>query len=134
PARFAYLAPEQCSGAEHAYNRGDVYSLGAILFESLAGSTPFIGETAADVMMRQIEEPPPPLSSFRTDVPAWLEPVILKATAKNPDARYASIDEFVNDLSSAGEAPVQPAAAAAPGNDLWKTAFVVLAGISILTV
>jgi serine/threonine protein kinase len=133
PDRFSYLAPEQCSGAEHADDRGDVYSLGAILYESVAGSRPFIGETASEVMMRQIEEPPPPLSSFRSDLPAWLEPVILKAMAKNPDARYRSVDEFVNDLSSAGEAPIAVAAAEAP-NNLWKTAFVVLAGISILTV
>lgn len=133
PERFAYLAPEQCSGAEEADGRGDIYSLGAILYESVAGSRPFVGETASDVMMAQIEEPPPPLSSFRTDLPAWIEPVILKAMAKNPDARYQTVDDFVNDLSSAGTAPVA-AAVADSSNNLWKTAFVVLAGISILTV
>jgi len=134
PGRYAYLAPEQCSGAEQADSRGDIYSLGSILYESVAGAGPFAGETASEVMMRQIEEPPPPLSSFRTDLPAWLEPVILKAMAKNPDARYQTVDEFVNDLSSAGTAPVAAAAAGDSPNNLWKTAFVVLAGISILTV
>lgn len=133
PERFAYLAPEQCSGAEYADPRGDVYSLGAILYESLVGSKPFTGETASDVMMRQIDEPPPPLSSFRSDLPAWLEPVILKAMAKNPDLRYQSVDEFVNDLSSAGVVQAAAAAPLEPQNNLWKTAFVVLAGISVLT-
>lgn len=131
--RFAYLAPEQCSGAENADNRGDVYSLGAILYESLAGAKPFTGDTASHVMMRQIDEPPPPLSSFRTDLPAWIEPVILKAMAKNPDARYQTVDHFVNDLSSAGVIPATAASGGEPQNNLWKTAFVVLAGISLLT-
>jgi len=135
PSSFAYLAPEQCSGSEEADRRGDVYSLGAILFEMLSGSAPFLGETPSEVMMRQIEEPPPPLSSFRQDLPAWLEPVLLKAMAKNPDARYQSIDEFVNDLSSAALLPAGAAVGAVDGsNNIWKTAFVVLAGISLLTV
>lgn len=134
PARFAYLAPEQCSGAEQADNRGDIYSLGVILYQALAGSTPFQGETASELMMRQIEEPPPPLSSFRDDLPAWLEPVILQAMAKNPEARYQTVDAFVNDLTNASAIPSAVAASADAGNNLWKTAFVVLAGISLLTV
>ena len=134
PARFDYLAPEQCSGAEHADSRGDIYSLGAILYHSLAGSPPFVGDSASDVMMRQIEEPPPPLSSFRTDLPAWIEPVILQAMAKNPDARYQTVDALVNDLANASAFPTAAAATAESANNLWKTAFVVLAGISLLTV
>ena len=134
PARFAYLAPEQCSGAEIADNRGDIYSLGVVLYESLAGSIPFVGETASEIMMRQIEEPPPPLSSFRDDLPAWIEPVILQAMAKNPDARYQTVDAFVNDLANASAVPSAVAATADGANNLWKTAFVVLAGISLLTI
>jgi serine/threonine protein kinase len=134
PARFAYLAPEQCSGAEHSDNRGDVYSLGVLLYQALAGATPFVGETASDMMMRQIEEPPPPLSSFRTDLPAWLEPVILQAMAKNPDSRYQTVDALVNDLANASTVPTAVAATAEGANNLWKTAFVVLAGISLLTI
>lgn len=134
PARFAYLAPEQCSGAEHADARGDIYSLGAILYEALAGSSPFVGESASDVMMRQIEEPPPPLSSFRTDLPAWIEPVILQAMAKNPDARYQSVDAFVSDLANSSAVPTAVVPEPAGANNLWKTAFVVLAGISMLTI
>lgn len=134
PGRFAYLAPERCSGSEEADGRGDIYSLGVILYQMLAGSVPFAGETAGEVMLRQIDEPPPPLSSFRTDLPAWIEPVILQAMAKDPDARYRSVDAFVNDLSNASAVPTAVVADAEGQNNLWKTAFVVLAGISLLTV
>lgn len=134
PERFSYLAPEQCSGVEHADNRGDIYSLGAILYHALAGMPPCVGESASEVMMRQIEEPPPPLSSFRTDLPAWIEPVILQAMAKNPDSRYQTVDAFVNDLANASAVPTVITADTEGPNNLWKTAFVVLAGISLLTV
>lgn len=134
PSRFAYLAPERCSGSEEPDGRGDIYSLGVILYEMLAGSVPFTGETAGEVMLRQIDEPPPPLSSFRQDLPAWIEPVILKAMAKDPDARYQFVDQFVTDLSSASVGSSDPLSAANGANNIWKTAFVVLAGISLLTV
>ena len=136
-SRFAYLSPEQCSGSETVDARGDVYSLGAILFEMLAGERPFNGETPTEVMMRQIEEPPPPLSAFRQDLPESLEPVILRAMAKDPDLRYQPAHEFAADLGSAMAGQPIAAAAAPTGentNNIWKTAFVVLVGISLLTI
>jgi len=137
PARFAYLAPEQCSGGEAADGRGDIYSLGAILFEMLAGERPFTGETPTEVMMRHIEEPPPPLSAFGQDLPPAIEPVILRAMAKDPDARYQTADEFAADLGNALAGQPVAAAVAVSGestNNIWKSAFVVLVGISLLTI
>ena len=135
PARFAYLSPEQCSGAETVDSRSDVYSIGVILFEMLAGERPLTGETPTEVMMRHIEEPPPPLSAFRQDLPESLEPVILRALAKDPDARYQTAGEFAADLdlAMAGQPLVAAATAGESGNNIWKTAFVVLVGISLLT-
>lgn len=133
--RFAYLAPEQCAGSDAVDSRGDIYSLGVILFEMLAGSQPFTGTTPTDVMMRHIEEPPPPLSAFRQDLPPAIEPVVIKALAKNPDARYQTADEFIDDLSlAAAGQPLAAAAAPESNNNIWKTAFVVLVGVSLLTI
>lgn len=134
-ADFAYLAPEQCSGGE-ADRRSDIYSLGVIGYEMLAGEPPFTGERPADVMMKHTEELPAPLSAFRSDLPPAIEPVLLKALAKDPDLRYQTAGEFSEDLSlvAANRPALGAAAAAANGNNIWKTAFIVLAGISLLSV
>jgi serine/threonine protein kinase len=133
---FAYLAPEQCSGADQADARSDVYSLGAIAYEMLAGEPPFSGERPSDVMLKHTEEAPPPLSAFRHDLSPAIEPVLLKALAKDPELRYQTAGEFADDLTRVSEG--QPALAGAPtggeANNIWKTAFIVLAGISLLSV
>lgn len=133
--RFAYLAPEQCQGSDVADHRGDIYSLGCIVYEMLSGSKPFVGATPTEVMMKQIEEPAAPLSAYRQDVPPAIEPAVIKAMSKDPDSRYQSVDEFIADLSAANSVPATAVAAAAAGNsNIWKTAFVVLTGVSLLTV
>lgn len=133
PKRFSYLAPEQCSGSEVSDARGDVYSLGVVLFEMLAGVPPFTGETPTEVMMHHNDDAPPPLSAFRQDLPAAIEPVILKALAKDPNARYQTAAEFSADLNNATSAGPMPAAVRESSNNIWKTAFVVLVGVSLLT-
>jgi serine/threonine protein kinase len=133
-ADFAFLAPEQCSGADVADARSDVYALGVVAYEMLAGEPPFTGARPSDVMLKHTEEAPPPLSAFRSDVPPAIEPVLLKALAKDPELRYQTADEFAGDLMRVAEG--RPALAAVDGSDannIWKTAFIVLAGISLLS-
>jgi serine/threonine protein kinase len=134
-ADFAYLAPEQCSGADAADARSDVYALGVVAYEMLAGEPPFTGERPSDVMLKHTEEAPPPLSAFRSDVPPTIEPVLLKALAKDPELRYQTAGEFAEDLARVAEGQPALAAAAAgtDSNNIWKTAFIVLAGISLLS-
>ncbi len=136
--RIRYLSPEQCVDPLNADARSDIYSLGVIFYEMLAGEPPFIGENTGELMLKHAQEPPPPLSSFRQDLSPEIEPVILQALAKNPDMRHQSAVELIDDLNHVtriiGTAPVA-AAKAEPGsvNNLWKTAFIVLAGISLLS-
>lgn len=132
-ADLAYLSPEQCSGAEFPDQRSDVYSLGVILYEMLAGERPFVGETAADLMRKHAEEPPPPLAAFRSDLAPGVEPIVVKALSKDPAMRFQSADDFAEALGLQ-QVALNSAPAATPVNNLWKTAFVVLAGISLLSV
>ena len=88
-----YMSPEQAQGLK-IDARSDVYSLGILLFEMLTGHVPFEAETPLAVLFKQIQEPPPPLSIVRPDLPYQLEPVLLKALTKNPNDRFASIADF----------------------------------------
>ena len=119
-----FTAPEVVNGVP-ANERSDVYSLGAVLFTMLAGEPPFAQNESLE------ELPPPPLSSVRTDLPPDLEPSILTALAKNPEMRYQTVAEFAQHLDGVSAQPASTAAAQG-NNNLWKTAFIVLAGIAIL--
>jgi serine/threonine-protein kinase len=136
-----YVAPEQISATFEPDQRSDIYSLGVILYEMLAGEVPFTAETSEELLTKQAENPPPPFSAFRSDLPEGLEPVVLRALANNPEIRYQNVNEFAEDLakfskdSDVAELAAAPKANSATAtNNIWKTAFVVLAGISLLAV
>ncbi|MBV8882309.1 MAG: protein kinase [Planctomycetaceae bacterium] len=101
-----YMAPEQVRGRSHEISpRTDVYALGAMLYELVAGHPPFSGETLLELYEKILNDEPAPLRRFRPDAPADLDTIARKALAKEPGFRYPSAAEFAEDLRrhAAGE-------------------------------
>jgi hypothetical protein len=89
-----YVAPEQIL-AQDLDHRVDVYSLGCLLYECLAGETPFRRPREEQVLHAHIQDPPPSLTAVRPDLPPAIDGVIAKALAKKPEERHASCGELV---------------------------------------
>jgi serine/threonine-protein kinase len=94
----AYMSPEQGVGEPGLDGRTDIYALGCVLYEMLAGTPPFQGPTAQAIRARHATDPVPPLRTVRTTVPVWVEAAITKALAKVPADRWQSVDELLAHL------------------------------------
>ncbi len=113
-----YMSPEQCRGGA-IDGRADIYSMGVVLYEMLAGSPPFDGDTAIAVALKHVNEPPPPLRQFNPNVSEAVAAVIHRALEKSPSQRFRTAQEFSHALlKAAGLAPMQPGlpAAVAPSS------------------
>ena len=102
-----YMAPEMLRG-EGAGESADLYALGIVAYELLAGRAPFSGTNTPAVMYAHVHTPPPPLRSIRPELPPAIEAVISRQLAKRPDARYRSAREFVGALREAARSQQQP--------------------------
>jgi serine/threonine protein kinase len=92
-----FMSPEQCRGIK-VDHRTDLYSAGATYFYLLTGKYPFDGKTAIDVINKQVSEPLPNLYLLKPELPVWTVRMIEKLMKKNPDERYQSAVEVVNEL------------------------------------
>jgi eukaryotic-like serine/threonine-protein kinase len=95
-----YLSPEQAQG--HAVTAAsDLYSIGVMLYEMLAGRLPFEGESAVAIALKHLSEQPAPISQLRPDVHPALEAVVMAALAKDPAQRWQTADDFAEGLEAA---------------------------------
>jgi len=88
-----YMSPEQGQG-EKVDHRTDIYSLGIVLYELITGDVPFRADTPMAIVIKHISAPMPMPHQVNPDIPDYLEAIILKATAKNPDDRYQTAEEM----------------------------------------
>lgn len=95
----AYMSPEQALGDRARIGEAsDIYALGAVLYECLAGKAPFAGKPLAQLLKAVIEEEPIPIRKLNPGVPRDLEVICLKAMAKRPEDRYPTVQAFAEDL------------------------------------
>ena len=110
----AYMSPEQAAGSRTVDARSDVYGLGCVLYEMLAGEPPFTGPTAQAIMARSITEPHRPLRAIREAIPQFVEQVVATALAKSPADRYASAAQFGAALTASAPTPTATPTIAIP--------------------
>lgn len=135
----AYMAPEQAEG-KSVDQRTDIYALGLILYEIYTGEQAMRGETPVAVVMKQIQETPPPPSQVLPALPSEIEKAILKCLAKDPAKRFQSVDEL--ELALTRKPEEQPAEATASVQvaplpvhlALWQRADYYLLGCGLLGV
>jgi len=127
---MAYLSPEQVSG-EPADHRADIYALGVMAYEMLAGRAPFTGATPTAVMMKRLAGPPEPLRGVRREVPAALASLVDACLAADPNERIqnaADVARAVSGQSGASGAPL----ARPPGDHMHRPALVRRMAIGLL--
>jgi eukaryotic-like serine/threonine-protein kinase len=127
-----YMAPEQASADPNLDHRVDIYALGVVAYELLAGRAPFTGHTAQEVLAAHMTRPPEPIRNFRSNVSPAVETIVLRCLEKHPADRWQSTAELVNQLEplatpSGGMTPtstlpvsaVRPPSARAGGPPNW---------------
>lgn len=111
-----YMSPEQASGERQIDARADIYALGTLLFEMLAGEAPHTGPTPQSVMSRVITTEARAVTSVRPLVPAYIAAAVAKALARDPALRFGTVDAFVAALQPG--APHGSIAARAPAGNV----------------
>ncbi len=111
-----YMSPEQSVGEADLDGRSDLYALGSVLYEMLAGEPPYTGSTAQAIIAKRFREPVPRITTLRDSVPQGLETALNRLLAKAPADRFATAEEF----SAALQAPAEPGVARPAGiEEFW---------------
>jgi serine/threonine-protein kinase len=97
-----YMSPEQMRSSRNVDARSDIWALGTVLYEALAGVAAFDSETMPELCARIMTEPPPPLRQHRGDLPPGLEEALMLSLEKDPAARYQDVAQFAAALAPYG--------------------------------
>jgi serine/threonine-protein kinase len=91
---YAYMSPEQARVSKEATEHSDQYALGVVLYECVTGVRPFQGSAPYELLHAIVHDSPAPPSKRRADVPAAFDAMVMRAMARSPDDRFASVDEL----------------------------------------
>ena len=115
-----YMSPEQAACDRDVDGRSDLYALGCVLYEMLAGQPPFTGPTLESITRQHLIAEPPPVTNLRPAVPASVLAALQRALAKNPADRFNPVAQFADALR-AGESAAAPASASPPPRPLPRS-------------
>ena len=101
-----YMSPEQAAADLAIDGRSDIYSLGCVLYEMLAGEPPFTGPSARVIIARHVQEPPPDVRVVRVELPAQITRLLQKMLAKAPASRFESADSLARALADPTDATI----------------------------
>jgi eukaryotic-like serine/threonine-protein kinase len=128
-----YISPEQAAGSPDLDGRSDLYSLGCVLYEMLAGHPPFMGPTTGSLLHQHLAVEPPSITALRPAVPPQVAAALQRALAKTPADRFSPVALFAQALGSgvpSGASSAVAAAAASSVRPSWRR--VVLAGMALV--
>jgi len=116
-----YMSPEQVAGSTDVDGRSDLYSLGCVLYEMLAGQPPFMGPTVESLLHQHLRAEAPSITAIRPAVPGWVAAAVQRALAKTPADRFSPVALFAEALAPRDSAAVVAAAATAPAPPARRT-------------
>jgi serine/threonine protein kinase len=116
-----YIAPEIVTGRGSPDIRSDIYALGVVMYQMLAGTVPFHADTPYAVMQMQVHDVPRPIGEMRGDVPGWLQALLERCLAKDPGQRYPSPQTLAAELHASGQAGGVATAMSAPRKKAPRT-------------
>ena len=128
-----YMSPEQASADAHVDSRADIYALGCVLYEMLAGEPPYTGATAQAIVAKVMVAPTPQIRTIRESVPESLERAITRALARTPADRFSTAPEFAQALAESTDSLLLPRSIGIGRH--WRTVAIVvavLAGVALV--
>jgi serine/threonine-protein kinase len=125
----AYMSPEQAAGSRDVDGRSDLYSLGCVVYEMLAGQAPFTGPTVESVIHQHLIAEPRPITQIRPAVPAAIAGVLQRALAKNPADRFSPVAQFADALRGSASQPIPDPSPAVGSSRLRR---LMVAGAAVL--
>ena len=126
---IAYMSPEQARG-EHVDHRTDIWALGVVLYEMLAGRLPFAGEYEQAIIYQIVNQDPLPLAQHRTDIPVELTHIVSTAMQKDPSLRFQNMSKFRDDLRALSK-QLEGGTRPQVSSDEYRLAVLPLANISM---